>query len=705
MAATASYCTAMEGERTALQAMLEARSVAVVGASARPDSFGEQMMRELAKGGYEGHILPVNPRYDEVLGLACYPGLAELPETPDLVMLGVPNAKLEEQLGGAIAAGARSAAIFASGYEPPAGGLPPLVERLTAAAREAGIAICGGNCMGFFNIDQRLRVTGFNHPNELPPGGVTFISHSGSAFSAMLHNDRGIRFNLVVSAGQEFVTTAADYLTYALDQPTTKAAGLFIETIRDPATFRAALVTAADRDIPVVILKVGRDEAAKEMITAHSGALAGEDGAYEALFDAYGVLRVDTLDEMADTIELLVAGRRAAPGGLAAIHDSGGERALLIDAAVANHVALARINDATVARLAATLEEGLPPVNPLDAWGTGNRAEDIFIECMHALLEDPDTAALAFCVDLTPELVEEAGYARVANDVFAATSKPVAVLSNLASAIDRRDAGFVRGKGIPVLEGTTSGLRAFGHLFAYRDFHERPPTDPPPSADPEVVERWSARLATREALSEAEGLSLLADFGVPVVEHQVVGSEEGAVAAAHRIGWPVALKTAASGATHKSDVAGVKLGLTGQDELVPAYRELSERLGPTVTIAAMVPPGVELALGLVRDAQFGPLVLVAAGGVLVELLKDRRLALPPVDDAAADRLLARLTVRRLLDGVRGAPAADVASVRHAIVALSSLATALGDRIAELDVNPLIAGPNGCVAVDALVLPA
>ena len=691
------------GERSAIEAMLEARSVAVVGASARPDSFGEQMMRELLKGGFDGRLLPVNPRYDDVHGHRCYPALEDLPESPDLVMLGVPTAKLEEQLRAAAAAGARSAAIFASGYEPPRDGVTPLVQRLAAIARDAGMAVCGGNCMGFFNLDRRLRITGFTHPEDLRSGCVTFISHSGSAFSAMIHNDRSMRFNLVVSAGQEFVTTAADYLAYTLEQPTTKVAALFIETVRDAPGFRSALARAAERDIPVVVLKVGRAEAAKALITAHSGALAGEDGAYEALFDAYGVLRVDTLDEMADTVELLLAGRRAVPGGLATIHDSGGERALMVDAAAANGVRLATINEATTERLAAALEEGLPPVNPLDAWGTGNRAEDIFIECMHALLEDPDTAALAFCVDLTPELVEEAGYTRVAKEVFAATAKPVAVLSNLASAIDRKDAGFVRRTGIPVLEGTTTGLLAFRHLFEYRDFRARPPVEPPPDPDDAMVARWGGRLASERFLSESDGLGLLADFGVPVIGHRVAASVEGAIAAADAIGWPVALKTAAPGVTHKSDVGGVRLGLSGPDALRLAYLELSATLGPQVTVAAMAPTGVELALGIVRDDQFGPLVLVAAGGVLVEVLHDRRLALPPVDRTGAMRLLDRLTARPLLDGVRGAPPVDLDAVAGAIVALSSLAVALGDRIAALDVNPLIAGPEGCVAVDALVI--
>jgi acyl-CoA synthetase (NDP forming) len=699
--------------RSAIVAMLEARSVAVVGASAREGSFGEQMLRELRKGGYGGTILPVNPRYADVAGLPCVPALADLSEPPDLVMLGVPNARLEEQLQAAAARGARSAAIFASGYEAQAGERQSLLDRLAAIAKGAGMAICGGNCMGFFNLDRQLRVTGFNHPDELIPGGITFISHSGSAFSAMLHNDRSMRFNLVVSAGQELATTSADYLAYALEQPTTKAVALFIETVRDPAGFRSALDAAAARDVPVVVLKVGRAEAARDLITAHSGALAGEDGAYEALFDAHGVLRVDTLDEMADTLELLVAGRRAAAGGLAAIHDSGGERALLVDAAEANDVPLARIGEPTVGRLAAVLEEGLPPVNPLDAWGTGNNAEDIFIECMRALLDDPDTAALAFCVDLTPELVEEAGYTRVANEVFAATGKPVAVLSNLASAIHRRDAAFVRRRGIPVLEGTTTGLRAFRHLFDYRDWRARSDgqraagaTAPVPPVAADVVERWSTRLTDGSCtpFGEAESLALLADFGVPVVEHRSVASFEGAVAAADQIGWPVALKTAVPTALHKSDAGGVHLGIRDNDALRVAYEDCAVRLGPEVTVAAMAPPGTELALGIVHDEQFGPLVLVGAGGILVEFLQDRRLALPPVDPAGARRMLDRLAMRPLLDGVRGAAPANLDAVAAAIVALAGLAVSLGDHIAALDVNPIIAGEDGCVAVDALVVP-
>ena len=692
--------------RSALETMLEADSVAVVGASARPGSFGERMMLELIEGGFDGRIYPINPRYEEILGHGCYGTIAELPEPVDVAILGVPNRALEEQLGAAADAKARSAVIFASGFEEPREGVPSLTRRLGTIARDAGMALCGGNCMGFLNLERRLRACGFYEPKDLPPGPVAFISHSGSAFSALLHNDRDLRFNVVISAGQEFVTTAAEYLDYALGLESTRVVGMFIETVRDPAGFRAALDRSAAQDVPVVALKIGREAQAKELVAAHSGALAGEDGAYEAVFEAHGVLRVESLDEMVDTLALMAAGRRAGPGGLASIHDSGGERAMMIDLAERVGIGFADISEATRDRLAAVLEPGLPPVNPLDAWGTGNASDEIYIECIRALLEDPDTAALAFCVDLTTEEDPSMGYIAMAKRVYPETAKPMAMLSNLASAVDRGDVAEVVEDGIPVLEGTVTGLAAFRHLFAYRDNRALPPP-PRASASPvDAVTRdeWRGRLGSGEPLDETEGLALLSAYGIPTIETRVAEAADEAVSAAAAVGWPVALKTAAPGVQHKSDAGGVALGLTDPDALRAAYTSLSSRLGPRVVVQPMAPPGIEVHLGIVRDAQFGPLVLVAAGGILVELLGDRRLGLPPLDDARARRLIDGLRARRLLDGVRGAPPADVDVVVRAVVSMSWLAHDLGDHVDAMDANPVICGPSGCVAVDALVLP-
>ena len=682
----------------ALRAMLEARSVALVGASQRQGTPGNRMVRQLRVGGFSGAVAAVNPKYDEVEGVACYPSLEEVPFVPDLVLLGVGNRLLEEQMEAAAGRGARGVVVFASGLEDPPRE-PPLTERLRRIAREAGMVVCGGNCMGFVDVERGLRALAFEERADLEPGGVAWISHSGSAFTALLHAERGIRFNLAVSSGQELTTTMADYVHHALERDSTKVISLYLETVRDPENFEAALEAAAERDVPVVALKVGSAAVSAPLITAHSGAIAGDDAAYEALFDAYGVARVGTMNEMADLLELLSAGRSAAPGGLAAIHDSGGERAHLVDAAADLGVPLARPSDETLRRVAARLEPGLPAVNPLDAWGTGNDAYRVFLDCSRRLADDPDTGAFAYVVDLHSEEAEK-NHAWVAEQVWNSTSKPFAVVCGISSAIQPGAAKQLRAAGVPVLEDVVSGLRGFRHLFERRDARALPPLSPPDPPPTYIKQRWREALKARARLPEAEALAMLADYGIPVARTVAATDLDGVLGAAERLGYPVVLKT--STASHKTELGGVMLGLEDGDALEAAYREMAGRLGPAATVQEMVEPGVEMALGVVRDPQFGTLVMVAAGGILIESLRDRRLVLPPVDEARARRVIDRLQARPLLDGVRGAPAADVAALAQAVARLSVVARDLGDLIVALDVNPIVVGPRGCVAVDALV---
>ena len=687
--------------------MLEARSVAVVGASVKAGSLGRQMMAELRRGGFDGAVYPVNPGYEEVDGHRCFPSLLDVPEPVDLAILGVANARIEQGMRDAAEAGAASVVTFSSLYEEPSEG-PSLADRVAAIARERGMALCGGNGMGFLNVEANLRATGFATPDVMRPGPVTFISHSGSAFAALAFNDRGIGFNLVVSSGQEIVTTMDAYIEYALGLRSTRVLALLLETVRSPAGFVAALEHAAAADVPVVALKVGRTESSKAMVTAHSGALAGEHGAFEAVFDAFGVHEVRSLDEMADTMELFASPRRVTRigGGIASVHDSGGERALLADLAAEEGVPFATVGEATIARVAGVLDPGLEAGNPLDAWGTGIDADRIFSETLAAFADDPTVAAIALVVDLTRqgEPFDE-GYLRVAADVWATTDVPFCVLSNLASAVAQDEATILRDGSIPVLEGTLPGLRALKHLLDDAEFRARPAAAATGSSLPEGVRaRWVARLSEDRPFDEHEALAMLADAGIAVVASHVVEDAEAAAAAAEEIGFPVALKTAAPGQAHKSDVEGVRLAIADAPALVLAYGDLAARLGPRATVAAMAPAGVEVALGIVHDDTFGPLVVVAAGGVLVEVLHDRRLALPPVDRAGAMRLLDGLAIRPLLDGVRGAPPADIEALADAIVRLSLLATEVGDSIDALDVNPVIVSPKGCVAVDALVVP-
>jgi acyl-CoA synthetase (NDP forming) len=344
--------------------------------------------------------------------------------------------------------------------------------------------------------------------------------------------------------------------------------------------------------------------------------------------------------------------------------------------------------------------------NPLDAWGTGIDADAIFQEAFDAFADDPEVGVIVFCVDMTiqGEPYNE-GYLQLARDTFTKTDKPFCVLSNLASAVAHDEAAILRGDGIPVLEGTDSGLRALQHLLEDATWRERPPARRPDPVADDVRARWRARLTDGRELSELDGLALLADYGVPVATARAASMVEEAVGAADAIGYPVAVKTAAPGIKHKSDVGGVHVGLADAEAVRAAYADVADRLGPDVVVAAMAPAGTEMALGIVRDPTFGPLVVVAAGGVLVELLHDRVLAFPPVDEDGARRLIDGLRIRPVLDGVRGAAPSDVDGLARAVSRLSVLAADLGDRIGALDVNPFIVSPQGCLAVDALVEPA
>jgi acyl-CoA synthetase (NDP forming) len=719
--------------------MLEARSVAVVGASARAGSFGDRVLTELSRSRATPEIHLVNPRYDTIAGLPCLPSLEDIPEPVDLVLFCVGDASLEAQVQLAATRGDRSGVIFGSAVD----GDGSLRRRLAASALEAGMAVCGGGCMGFVNRVHGLRAIGYLEPYPLAEGPIALVTHSGSAFSALLRADRRLGWAIAVSSGQELVTTTADYLDYALSLPETEVVALLLETLRSPDTLRSSLSRCSRADIPVVALTVGGSPAGRAMVAAHSGALAGDDATWGALCDAHGVLRVHDLDEMLDTLELLSAGRRIsrpdpagagfadpiAPNsrGIACVHDSGAERALVVDVAEAVGVPFARISGGTRQRLAGMLDPGLEPGNPLDVWGTGSSTRELFGDCLLTLAQDEAVDAVVLCVDLILELDGDTSYPEALVDAWTGTNKPVCLLSNVTSAIDRPAARRLRDAGIPVLEGTRTGLLALRHLL------ELVEQNPEPAAaagiDEERQHRWLDRLGghgsavapepparrgtpagrpspavSAEPLGGVESLALLADYGLAVPAHAAVATTEAAVAAAAGLGWPVVLKTDEPGIAHKSDVGGVVLGLASEEAVARAYDELAGRLGPRALVMATAPTGTELALGIVRDPLLGPVIVVGAGGVLVELLADRAVGLPPLDQAGGHRLLGRLAVRPVLDGMRGTPAADIDAAVAAVVALSTIATELGDGIEALDVNPLRCGPSGALALDALVIP-
>ncbi|MGE0118479.1 MAG: acetate--CoA ligase family protein [Dongiaceae bacterium] len=690
-----------DGGRHRLSSLLAPESIAFVGASPKFESVGNGMIRAVRAGGFDGRLYLVNPNYREIDGLPCHPSLAALPETVDHVVIGVANARIESQLAEAIRHGAQGATIFASCYLPDDGD-PPLTKRIAAMALAAGLQICGGNGMGFYNLDHALRVCGFPPPPWLERGEIAFITHSGSAFSGLCHTDRRFRFNLAVSAGQELATTVADYLDFALDMPSTRVVGLFLETVRDPAGFVAGLEKAKARDIPVVVLKVGRTAESAALALSHSGALAGNHAAYQAVFDRYGVIEVEDLDGFANCLLLLAQPRRVARGGFATMHDSGGLRELAIDLAVAHGVPYARIGDATKRKLAARLEYGLEPTNPLDAWGTGHDYENIFTDCLQALVDDPDTAIGILCAETRSGFSLHESYARIVQAVAARTDKPVLMSNNLATIGNDDLAVRCTRAGYPVLVGLGPMMTAVRAAFAHRDFRARPPVSPAP-APAGAREHWTPRLRRGDALDEAESLALFADYGIPAMPHHVVESGEAAVVVAGDVGYPVVLKTAMPGILHKSDAGGVRLNLPDTAAVRTAYDDLARRIGPRVLVMPMAGPGTELAFGALDDPQFGPIVMVGAGGILIESMDDRRFALPPFDAGDARRLIDRLRARPLLDGRRGRPPADIDALAEAFACFSVMVADIAGLFQEIDVNPVLCGPQGCIALDALVI--
>jgi len=691
----------------AVTAMLEARSIALVGASARPGSLGARMVAQVARSPSRPRTYLVNPRYAEIDGQPCLPRLTDVPEPVDLILLAVPDTALEEQLGHAASRGDRSAIIFGYAHDLPAVG--GLKNRLAAIATSAGMAMCGPACMGYLNVARGLRAVGYLEPDPVPAGPVALITHSGSVWFAMNRARRGFGFSLLVSSGQELVTTTAAYARYALQLAETKVLALVLEAIRDAAELRSVLGSAQARDVPVVLLSAGGSETGKAMVSAHSGALAAADGAWEALAGAYGIHRVRDLAELADTLELFSSGRRAAPGaGVATVHDSGLERAHVADLAAELNVPFAPISQATADRLAAVLEPGLVPANPLDAWGTGRDAEPLFTECLSAMAADPAVAAVALAVDLVPELDDDQSYPQAVLTAASGTTKPVAVLAGLPAAVDPVAAARLRARGVPVLEGTRSGLLALRHLLDHAAPGEPPPGEPPPGpapADPLSArwQRWAPVLAEGRP-SGAVLLDLLRDYGIPAVRARSVCTRAGAVAAAAEIGYPVVVKTDEPRIAHKSDVGGVRLGLGDPEAVGAAYDDLAARLGPRVLVCQTAAPGTELALGITRDPALGSLLVISAGGLLIEIFAERAVLLAPVTRAAALAALHRLRIAPVLAGARGQPAADLGVIADIIVALSGLACDLGDMLDALDINPLICGPSGAVAADVLAVP-
>jgi acyl-CoA synthetase (NDP forming) len=448
---------------------------------------------------------------------------------------------------------------------------------------------------------------------------------------------------------------------------------------------------------------VGRTRKSVELTISHSGALAGDDATYDALFERYGVHRVHDMDELATALILFAELNPLGPGGLVTLHDSGGERQLIVDLADAAGVPMTDLGADTVAAIKEVLDPELPAVNPLDAWSRGGEtAGSNMADCLTLMMQDDKVALGAIVHDRGPDGLIYPNYVDRMRHASNLSGKPVAlVASRQGTGCDPLVVATTH-DGFPVVDGVSTFLRGVRGLMNYRDFLQRPPLKVSGAAK-ETVTNWSRRLQDSPTLDEELSLSLLRDFGIAVVRSQVAESADELKVLANDLGYPLVLKTAKPGVAHKTEQNGVVLDIQNDKQLIESYTDIESRLGARVILAKMAPAGVEMFMGVRSDPQFGPVVMIGFGGVLAEVIADVFFALPPFDAAYVRRRLAELKLHALLDGVRGSRPCNTDALCIMAEKFSVMVDALRGDLREIDVNPVIVGNKECLAVDALVV--
>ena len=686
-----------------LQPLLKPASIAVLGASQKSDSVGNEVIVNLLRGGFEGSIYPVNPGYEEILGIACYPSLVDLPARPDMVIFAISDRRIESALDEVIALNIPACTIF-SALILDNDSTPNLKQRIATKAQNAGLLVAGANGMGFYNVRDRVLAGGFDTRDHPYPGNVSLISQSGAGMSGIVDCEQRLQFNLAVSSGYELTVSMEDYLDYALDLKETKVVGLFLETSRYPHKLIQAFKKANQRRIPIVVLKVGRTDLAAELAVSHSGALAGSDQCYNAVFDRYGVQRVDDMDQLATTLIMFAQTDQITQGDVVSLHDSGGERQLMIDLADSLKVPLTKLQPSTITQLENLLDAGLPAVNPLDGWGAGGpNASAMMADCFTALLADTGAALGAVIHDRGPNSEVYSSYLNYLHQAHAASGKPVFLVANRQGSGTDELAITSTHNGFAVIDGVSQFLIGARGLLNYRDFQLREPMASV-GIDQTKCDYWRQRLQAETKVTETLASQCLADLGIPMLQSILVGSEKELALAGANVGFPLVLKTAQPEIDHKSDVGGVVLNIANQADLLKAYREMADRLGPKGMVAPMLQSsGIEMILGISRDSQFGPTVVAGFGGIFAEVLSDVAVLIPPFNATAVKRVLENLSMADLLKGARGASKVDVDSYCEAAARLSEIAVAFSDTLVEVDINPIMLTADGCVGLDALMV--
>lgn len=684
-----------------LDPLLDPESIVIVGATTS-GGMGSRVIKNLQNGGYKGKLYGLHPKNKDAFGVPCYPDFKSLPEKVEHAIFAVSDERVEGLVDAAIEAGVKAMSMMSMLYLDD-DQKPYLKDRIQTKLKEADILLCGANGMGFFHIEKGVWVNGhFSRPNH-ESGGVCIISQSGSGVAGIIDCEERINLNLSVSSGSELTVGAEDYLDYILHQESTTVVGLFLETIRKPDQMIKSFELANEKRIPIVVLKTGRTERSAELTVSHSGGLAGVDDCYNALFDKYGIQRVADMDELATTLIMFDQPHSLANGNMVSMHDSGGERQLIIDIADQQGVEFAELEEATTQKLEEILDPGLPPVNPLDAWGKGlGDADQIMIDSMIAMLSDSNASMGAIVMDRGPLGKIFPEYVDYLEQTNQQTGKPVFLVSNRQGTGTDPLVLELSQNGMPVLDGMHSFLAGVRCLHQYRDFLNRK-DEINVDLNADKLKKYQGQLEKSDFVSEADALNMFFDLGLNANQSNIVANEEELVSTAKEMGFPLVLKTAVEDVYHKSELNGVYLNIDTEEKLRSSYKELQEKLPGNALLAKMVQSeGVEMIVGMTTDQQLGPMVTIGFGGYYAEAMNDAITLMPPFSKEMAKNALSKLKMKTLLEGYRGSKPADLDAFAEFASRFSVIAVELSNQVCEIDLNPVILGNDNCIAVDALI---
>ena len=631
--------------------------------------------------------------------------------------MAIPAPDVPAVLTDAAARGVRGAVVLSSGFGEAGPSGRARQEALERLAAERGLLICGPNCYGVFNVALGSATFSADFTETPRPGAVALVSQSGGfshAIAEHLMQQRAVGLSYIVSCGNQAGVGVEDYVGFLVDDADTQVIGVFVEGFRHPEKLRDIAARARELKKPIVALKVGRSENARQAMLAHTGSLAGTPEIVEALLRQRGIVQVTSLNEMLDTVTLLAAAQRVTRPRWRTVVVSGlgGECGRVADAADRAGVELPPLSSAIVAEIASFMPDFANPRNPLDGTGAMYENATLFPGLIDCVLKEDNADVLA--INLRANIPKPGGwapnrqFARIINEKLAGgTDKLVFAFSSFAGAdVDPEIVRPLAEVGVPFLEGTETAMLAIRHLAEHRRFLERSEASPMPAP---VAH---APVQGHGVLGNAEAMRLLREFGIPLADTVAAATPEAAVAAAERIGYPVVVKVDSADIAHKSDVGGVRLGCADAAAVRQAFEEMLaevRRRAPSahidgVLVQPMIAGGTEMIVGVKSDPVVGPAVVCGFGGVLVEVMRDVAVRVPPFDVREAEAMLAELRGAALLRGVRGRPAADVAAIADVLVKIAALAEAHRERLRAIDLNPLVVreAGKGAVVVDWLI---